>query len=629
MFEFEMSTKRLRVAEVPAEIATAFRDHPVEVPFRSAHIWEEHCTECAFPDCYKTCDLYEPRKDGNCRRFEDGVVPIDGLTSGGQPVTLITFKRWANMFAKGPGGLLSNTEATRLEVRTRLISEILRRLPDGGIKVNGWPGPFTRIARHMRRALTHNATASPLPCTADAFVMAIYVPGDMAFDATLSIHGDAANTTRPYQKRLVLDPGFHMVEITVAEIAAVIGDGIANFFSLIPNTEGTSAHRVYLGYMGFIGFGATRTKTPNQSQTKAKPAKSIKIIVWDLDHTIWDGILVEDGAENLKLKPDVAEIVKTLDGRGIVNSVASKNDPEPALAALERFGLAEYFVFPQIGWTPKSQLLKQIVADFNVGANTVAFIDDQPFERSEVSSVLPEVRTYNAADYQCILDLPEFNPEVSSESASRRLHYINEGARRALESDYAGDDYDAFLRDCELQMQILQGEGQNIDRIYELTQRTNQMNFSGTRYTRQDISKLLSDPALDTFSLRCQDKFGDYGTVGFGLVALPKRPGDAPQVIDLAFSCRVQAKRAEHTFFAWLAETYGKEQMAEIRVHYVPTARNKAVAAVFDDMGFIETDESTDDRRVMSLPTDKAKTASYPWAVTHIDRRGEAMKDAI
>jgi FkbH-like protein len=495
------------------------------------------------------------------------------------------------------------------------------------MKVNGWPGPFARLAGRVRRKLTNSATASFPSRTPQAFVMAIYVPGTNTFDATLSINDSTANIMRPFQKRLKLRPGFHMVEVPIAQIAAVIGDTVADFVSLIPNTEGASADRVYLGYMGFVGSGSFETSPTDPSQTKTEASKSIKVMVWDLDHTVWDGVLVEDGADAITLKPGVADIIKTLDSRGIVNSVASKNDPEPALAALKRFGLAEYVVFPQIGWHPKSQSLRKIIADFNVGANTVAFIDDQPFERSEVASGQPDVRTYDAADYLQIPDLIEFNPEVSSESSSRRFHYINEGSRRAMETDYAGDDYHAFLRDCDLQMEIIHGEGQNIDRIYELTQRTNQMNFSGTRYTREDIVRVLADPANDAFSLRCSDQFGDYGTVGFGLVALPQKAGESPRVIDLAFSCRVQAKRAEHTFFAWLAENYSKQQMKELHASYVPTERNKPVASVFGDMGFVETKDSTAERRIMSLSTSKAKASDYPWSVRYIDNCNAQTKD--
>jgi FkbH-like protein len=567
--------------------------------------------------------LFEPRKDGNCRRFVDGVVPIDGLISDGYPVVEITFKRWANMFAKGPATLLPTAEATWLEESTRRWSDILRRLPDGGIHVNGWPGPLARVARRLRRSRTERSIlAAQSPPQAEAFIATIYVPGETSFDATLSVSNGKVHTSPPYQKRLVLDRGFHQVKIDISEIAAVIGDGAANFVSLIPNTEGNSAHTIYLGFMGFVSTAVAKRVTP------VKLSKSIKVMVWDLDHTIWDGILVEDGVENLNLRLGVAEILKKLDSLGIVNSIASKNDIEPALAALKRFGIEEYFVFPQISWGPKSQALKQIIADFNIGADTVAFIDDQPFERSEVESVLPEVRTYDAADYKTILDRIEFNPEVSSESSTRRLHYINEGARRAIYSTYQNEEYEAFLRDCNLQMQILQGEEQNIDRIYELTQRTNQMNFSGTRYTREEIVRILGDSTFDAFSLRCQDKFGDYGTVGFGLVAIPLKPSVNPQVIDLAFSCRVQSKRAEHAFFAWLGQTYKAKGMDVLEVRYIPTARNKAVAAVFVDMGFERIAENADGYRIMKIDTDQLDVSAYPWTIAFEERLVVKVRDA-
>jgi FkbH-like protein len=502
MFEFEVSSRFKTATDVPPEIAKAFAADPIAYPYRSVHNWEEHCTECAFPDCYKSCDLFEPRADGNCRRFEQGVVPIEGLTSGGSEVVEITFKRWASLYAAGAATLLPMPMAERLETGTRRQADLFRRLPDAGLLVNGRPAPWVRVARRMRRRSVERATSTDAEAPeAEAFIAALFVPGETEFDATLTISSDAAMAGRPFQKRLLLDPGYHRIEVPMAEIAEVIGANTANFVSLIPNTEGRSTFRIYLGFIGFVGTGQPRP-TPPLAQTPNKSSKAVKIMVWDLDNTLWNGVLVEDGVDRLSLRPGVADIVKALDARGIVNSVASKNDAAPALAAIAHFGLAEYFVFPQISWNPKSQALRQIIADFNIGEDTVAFIDDQPFERSEVQSALPEVRTYDAAEAQTLLARPEFNPEVSSESASRRMHYVNEGARQALKAALDGDEYDVFLRECDLRMEILQGEGQNVDRIYELTQRTNQMNFSGTRYTRDDIVRILGDSTLDAFSLR-------------------------------------------------------------------------------------------------------------------------------
>lgn len=611
LFEFETTTRRLSVSSIPSEISAAFQQDFSSYPYRSLHLWEEHCTECAFPACYKTCDLFEPRKDGNCRRFVGGVVPIDGVTSGGSPVVEVTFKRWANMFARGPATLVAQADIAKLEAGSRWWSETLARVPDGGIRVNGWPGPFVRVARRLRaRRIRQTLTDPPAAPSPDGFVITLYIPDDIPFDATLAMSNDDGQGALPYQRRLFLEKGFHSIKIPMAEIVAVIGNAPVDFVSLIPNTEGMSSNRIYLGFMGFFSQGR-----PAGIDRKAAN-KTVKVLVWDLDHTIWNGILVEDGLERLTLRPGVADILRTLDQRGIVNSVASKNDPDLALSALKHFGIDSYFVFPQIGWAPKSNGLKQIVADFNVGADTVAFIDDQHFERSEVEAVLSEVRTYDAADYASLPDRPEFRPELSSESASRRQHYINEGARRALSVAFKNEDYDAFLRDCNLQMTILSGGGQDIDRIYELTQRTNQMNFSGTRHSRDELVGILADPSYEAYSIRCEDKFGHYGTVGFALVARPRRPDDCPRVVELAFSCRVQSKRAEHAFLAWLGQTSRDRGMTALEVQYVPNARNKAVAAVFGDMGFEKVPGGADGQLVMRIAVRGLDVADYPWSVT-------------
>lgn len=617
MYEFEVSAKHRRAEDLPQEIANAFRANDVFFDFQSIHTWEEHCTECAYPDCYKTCDLFVPRKDGNCRRFEDGAVRIDGLTSGGGPVVEITFKRWANMYSTGSSKLVPRKVAARAELLTRRVLDFFRSVPDDNIIVHGWPAPTARIAKLLRKFthswLTRKNTGPPSP---EKFVLVIYVPSAEGFDVTLHIAPENAQGRRPFQKRLVLAHGYHQIDIPIDEVIGIVGDVDRHHVSLIANTEGASSDKAYLG---FIGFARSR------AQTVTAAAKSVKVMVWDLDHTLWDGILVEDGPENIRLKPDVVNVIKTLDSRGIVNSIATKNDPEPALAALETFGIAEFFVFPQFSWNPKSGMLQEIIRDFNVGANSMAFIDDQPFERTEVETMIPEVRTYDAARYREILTLPEFNPEVSSESASRRQQYINEGSRRTLAAAYDASDYEAFLNDCDLQMTILRGGGQNIDRIYELTQRTNQMNFSGTRYKREDIVAFLENDGFDIYALQCSDKFGQYGTVGFCLVQLPDAPDKHPRVIDLAFSCRVQAKRTEHSFLTWLAHTYHSEGATQLEVRYVPTPRNAATAAVFGDMDF-ETvaAESTQTSKIVSISLKPPPARTYPWAIDCQDRRAVA-----
>src|SRR5439155_13254080 len=151
-----------------------------------------------------------------------------------------------------------------------------------------------------------------------------------------------------------------------------------------------------------------------------------KCVVWDLDNTIWRGTLAEEGLEGLTLNPTIRRTVDELDRRGILQSVASKNDPEPALAALEAFGLRDYFLFPQIGWTPKSAAIERIAQLLDIGLDTFVFVDDQAFERGEVREMLPVVTVLSDADLPTLLENPLFQVPITKESVARRSMYLAE-----------------------------------------------------------------------------------------------------------------------------------------------------------------------------------------------------------
>ena len=260
--------------------------------------------------------------------------------------------------------------------------------------------------------------------------------------------------------------------------------------------------------------------------------------------------------------------------------MVSKNDEREALEELRRFQLEEYMVFPKVGWNPKSESLSELIHQFNVGADSVAFIDDSPFERAEVEASLPEVRTYDGADFGRLPDLPEFRPPVSSESARRREFYVSQHARERALEDFAGS-YDEFLRSADIRLSIARARADGLDRIAELAQRTNQLNFSNARYERSTLARMLSDDALDCFVMRCADNFGDYGTVGFAVV---EKAG--PTLLDLMFSCRIQAKRVEHAFLEFVLSREARRGRDALLARYVQTERNRPAAKVFDDLGF-------------------------------------------
>src|SRR5262249_44422795 len=145
--------------------------------------------------------------------------------------------------------------------------------------------------------------------------------------------------------------------------------------------------------------------------------------------------------------------------------------------------------------------------DFNVGADTVAFIDDSPFERTEVQSVNPAVRVIDATDCGGILDLPEFNPPATEEASLRRRSYQNEERRKEFRATLPGAEYRDFLRQCQIRIRVNPASDKTIERAHELIQRTNQLNFSGNRYTREEVAQLVADVSNSALCIFATDRF--------------------------------------------------------------------------------------------------------------------------
>jgi FkbH-like protein len=218
----------------------------------------------------------------------------------------------------------------------------------------------------------------------------------------------------------------------------------------------------------------------------------------------------------------------------------------------------------------------------NLGADSVLFVDDSPFELEQVRAVLPEVRVLKADEYENLLSMPDFDLPVTDESVNRRRLYLLENTRQVVKMSF-GEDYNAFLKHCDIRMTLSAMTNENLERVHELTQRTNQMNFSGNRYDRSRLAEILQSPSLDTYVIKCEDKFGSYGVVGFAIV--DKRE---PRLSDLMFSCRIQAKRVEHAFLTYVIDKYSSQAQPTFYANYRKTARNEASARVFTDMGFRE-----------------------------------------
>jgi FkbH-like protein len=313
----------------------------------------------------------------------------------------------------------------------------------------------------------------------------------------------------------------------------------------------------------------------------AKP-KTVKCVVWDLDHTVWDGILLEDG--EVPLRAGVPEIIRELDARGILQSVASRNDRDAAMARLEALGIAEYFLHPRIDWNAKGQNVAAIAKALNIGLDTFLFVDDQPFEREEVQYACPEVRTLDAADLSGMLERPELNPEfITDDSRRRRLLYAADIQRQTAEETFAGPA-EAFLRSLDMRFTIGPCSEEDLQRAEELTVRTNQLNTTGYTYDYAELDAFRRSPDHLLLVAGLDDRYGAYGKIGLALV---EKGAGAWSLKLLLMSCRVMS-RGVGTILLGHVMREARAAGAGLRAEFRSNGRNRQMLVTYRFGGFRE-----------------------------------------
>ncbi len=567
MYETEANNKIESSSQISPDVISSFGELTGKVLARTILPWSEHCTECVWPTCYSTCDLYEPRADLKCRRFIDGMVRINCPGSLNSYLLKVRFKQWGKLWTPGSMRLYSFERAKTLEQRDYRIGMTLYQLPV--------PASLKRTFTHKRSGFKKRmAQRSPRwGDLATSFMLECYNPHDHVVRLSITIRSVSTMQKIPFQRLIQLTPGFCRVRIAVEEISSAVDLRSPFSVEMIPNDDqdGTT---LYFGVMDFL----------QEAPVANEKTKKVKCVIWDLDNTLWDGILVEDGPGNLRLKLGIVDVIKELDHRGILHSIASKNNREEALKLLRDFHIDEYFLYPQISWDPKSEAIKAIARRLNIAIDTLLFVDDSDFELQQVQAICPEVRVLKGDQYHKLPERKDCTAPVTAEAATRRGMYQVETKRQEIAEGF-GKDYMAFLKHCDIRLNIRDLADRNFDRVHELTQRTNQMNFSGNHYDRGILKKIQTTPHLDTYVLDCEDRFGSYGVVGFCIVDRQE-----PRMTDLMFSCRIQSKRVEHAFLTFLLRKYITETGKDFFANYRKTERNAPSGRVFADLGFRESE---------------------------------------
>ncbi len=544
MFEFTYSNQRIK--GVSHAIQQSYKGKQQIVPL----LWTEHCVECSAPACYATCPRFRKRADGDCVRLVNGFAPVktdDGVGA------ICEFRTWAKIESQLKIRPITN------HAYARTYSAIT------------WLGYFFRCLASM-------APFKPLQKFIDdgwfsyrQKLINLLLRGKQPIHA-LTLKGTIDNSDHP--TTFIID--IKSFSALLYRKAVEIPMGRSSFNVNIPPYESKGKEDLYFINLHPVNAEEHVKLTFRRLEllpTDITEGKKVKCVVWDLDNTLWNGTLIEG---KVTLNERFKDLIVRLDQCGIVNSIASKNDAAQAEEKLRELGLADYFVFKKINWNPKSVNIANTIKQMNINPDTVVFVDDNPFERNEVSLHIPDVTCVDPSLIEDFARCGRFNAVVTDDSRKRRDTYKMLEAMHQEEEQWTGN-IDDFLKSCNIKATISSPKEKEIARCYELLQRTNQLNSSGRRLTMDEVRSIVHSDQYDSFVLRSSDKFGDYGIVGFLIV---DKAATKPTVTDFVISCRVANKKIEPTLINYLAMRYG----GELLFNYKRTLRNGPMHDIIDEL---------------------------------------------
>ena len=305
-----------------------------------------------------------------------------------------------------------------------------------------------------------------------------------------------------------------------------------------------------------------------------------KCIVWDLDNTLWDGVSLEG---DVVVREEVIRTIQELDRRGILHSIASRGDEDLAMKVLKERENDGLFLVPKINWLPKSQNIIQISKELQISLDSMAFVDDDPFEREQVAFMLPGVLTIDAQNAALLPLMSDFTPgHVTAEAADRRRFYRTEFQRQDAESSFSTRE--DFLMSCAMQLKIHPLHEENIPRVIELMTRTHQLNTTGWLLDGNELSDLLHQKS-DSVTIavaELEDRFGSYGIIG---AAIMETTPLAWRLNYLAVSCRVLGRGIERAFLVSLLRDAFAGGSVHVEATYRDTGRNRMMRALYQLVG--------------------------------------------
>lgn len=330
-----------------------------------------------------------------------------------------------------------------------------------------------------------------------------------------------------------------------------------------------------------------------------------KVLALDLDNTLWGGVVADDGLEGIELGDTsprgeafkaFQKYIKSLKQRGVLLAVCSKNDHAKAEEVFRKhpemvLGFDDLVSF-KANWEPKSNNLREMASQLNLGLDSFVFVDDNPAEIEIVRQFTPEVATIllgpdPSAYVAQLQDCRHFEPRsITAEDAARTGQYRSEAERKEFEGKAA--DMDSYLESLSMEASISEFTAADVPRLAQLINKSNQFNLTTRRRTEADVIAVMNDPDCIGFSVRLKDRFGDHGLIS---IVIGQKAGPTMKIDTWLMSCRVLKRQVEEVVLNELARVSSLRGCNRLEGVYLPTPKNDMVRDFYSRMGFSLTKE--------------------------------------
>jgi FkbH-like protein len=361
--------------------------------------------------------------------------------------------------------------------------------------------------------------------------------------------------------------------------------------------------------------------------------KSRRVLVLDLDNTVWGGVIGDDGLEGIQCSQgdptgeahlSVQRLALELRDRGIAIAVSSKNNDDTARLPFrnhpEMLLREEHIAVFQANWNDKATNIQAIAKELSLGIDSIVFLDDNPVERNLVRRLLPEVavpelptdaslyaRTLAAAGY--------FEAIAFSDEDTKRADFYQDNAKR-VELQKQSNNIDDYLKSLNMEITFQPFDATGRARITQLINKSNQFNLTTRRYTEAEVASMEGDPNCFTLQVRLADAFGDNGMIS--VVICRTNPSKTWEIDTWLMSCRVLGRRVEQMVLKEItihAREYGIEKLVGI---YRPTDRNRLVENHYSNLGFHLVQQSADGTSIWELDVSTTQIGDAPMLVRSV-----------